>query len=148
VEAQSPATAEFCVGDLFTVALVVYLRPRLHEYTFALCYAVRYRNFQMSDGMCVCAPNYEFIDADLVARSEADGAQDCQPIAYKRCAQGEKRNALGRCVSADCASTTKCSVGISVWEASLGLCTCPDDPSLQVRFCVRSCHLSTGFDSY
>lgn len=36
-----------------------------------------YRFFQPSDGMCVCQPGYEFVDEELVVRSEEDGEEDC-----------------------------------------------------------------------
>jgi hypothetical protein len=31
------------------------------------------RGFQPGDGMCICAPGYEFVDSNLVVSSESDG---------------------------------------------------------------------------
>ncbi len=107
----------------------------------------KYRFFQMSDSMCVCSPNYEFIDADGVVRSESDGDTDCQPINYARCTgDASSRDASGQCVVPDCNSVARCPSGAGSWQADMGLCQCVIEEPLQVqsagvlrRECRRLC---------
>ena len=92
-----------------------------------------YRHFHMSDSMCVCAPNYEFVDGDGVVKSESDGEADCQPINYPRClGPSSSRDALGRCVAPDCSSTSRCASGAGVWQPEAGLCECVIEEPLEV----------------
>jgi hypothetical protein len=81
-----------------------------------------YRSFQMSDGFCVCAPGYQFLDADMAVLSEADGDVDCQPMQFEWCAAGQRRAASGVCLDVDCGA--ECGSGSGSWNAAMGLCMC------------------------
>ena len=93
-----------------------------------------YRFFQMSDSMCVCSPNYEFIDADGVVKSENDGSTDCQPINYPRCTgSASSRDASGNCVTPNCNDVSRCDSGRGTWNPDMGLCNCVIEEPLEVR---------------
>ena len=94
----------------------------------------KYRFFQASDGMCICQPNYEFLDEDLNVKSDVDGDQDCFPISYARCAGGQSRDAAGRCVAPDCNDALRCPSGNGTWLPAVGMCDCVVQAPVEVRF--------------
>ena len=67
------------------------------------------RVFQPTDGWCVCKPGFEFVDSNYAVSSTGDGAYDCQPIVYSRCAQSQIRLHDGTCAS-DGYCNTLCGV--------------------------------------
>ena len=57
------------------------------------------RMFQPGNGWCICKSGYEFVDLNYNLQSEADGKQDCQPVVYDRCDEGQLRAPTGDCVN-------------------------------------------------
>jgi len=97
-----------------------------------------FRHFQATDGKCVCQPGYEFVDDELIVRSEEDGEQDCQPKTFAVCEQGESRLASGQCAAVDCSSTTQCPSGRGRFVPSMGLCACDGLPEAE-QVCGADC---------
>ena len=82
------------------------------------------RAFQPIDGMCICNPGYEFVDTDFTVSSEADGAYDCQPVVYTRCATTERRDTYGNCVDKEDICSTTCGATGGVLSSTTGICEC------------------------
>jgi hypothetical protein len=98
----------------------------------------KYRSFQATDGFCVCAPSYQFVDELGAILSEEDGEQDCQPAQYARCPPGERRLPSGGCASIDCNAITQCASGSGTYNAAMGLCQCLGLPTLD-QICDSAC---------
>lgn len=94
------------------------------------------RVFQPTDGYCVCAPGFEFVDESFHKLSEEDGVQPCQPIVYDYCVSGQTRGADGTCVTASTCSS--CPSGEGKLIARTGLCECSGLPSLE-DVCNAAC---------
>lgn len=97
------------------------------------------RAFQPADGMCICKPGYEFVDASLTVSQESDGAYDCQPIVYSRCSSGTVRDSSGQCVSEDAFCNNFCGAKVGgTINPTTGTCDCTTTPSLD-DICDTDC---------
>lgn len=88
------------------------------------------RVFQPTDGYCVCAPGYEFVDENFRKLSEEDGVQPCQPIVFPYCVSGQSRGADGSCVTA-ASACAQCPSGQGTLAVRTGVCECSGLPALE-----------------
>jgi hypothetical protein len=98
------------------------------------------REFQPSDGMCLCKPGYEYVLPGGLDLSDQDGSIDCQPIVYSRCGAGKILDASGNCSSdEDCPQ--QCGTTGGTLSSSTGLCECFSLPDLD-EICDSACRVS------
>uniref|UniRef100_A0A0G4HJ42 Tyrosine-protein kinase ephrin type A/B receptor-like domain-containing protein n=1 Tax=Chromera velia CCMP2878 TaxID=1169474 RepID=A0A0G4HJ42_9ALVE len=119
------------------------------------------RTFSAYDGTCTCSTGFEFIDDNLVTRSNEDSSIDCQPIVYPSCASSSSSNsgsdpdqtgapqsssgmvrlANGTCVeysTIDCAS--ECNGGAGTFISNVGRCQC-ENVQVATVVCDSTCQL-------
>ena len=95
----------------------------------------KYREFNKGDASCRCIPMFEYTAEGVTSRTE-DSSDDCTPIAYDICADGEGYNYEGNCVSeSDCSAQCNGGDG-SVKE---GICTCSATEGSADSYCNSGC---------
>ncbi len=96
------------------------------------------RVFQPSDGLCICAPGYEFVDETFTKRSQEDGVEPCQPIVYDYCVTGQTRTPDGTCVARSSTQCPSCGNGTGTLIARTGVCQCDNFVPLE-DVCDAAC---------
>ena len=98
----------------------------------------QYRAFQPTDSQCICQPGYEFI-LNGQSVSDEDGTNDCQPIVYSRCAEGQVRASDGTCVNENNGNCEKqCNGNDGIFNSNLGTCECTGTPNIEL-LCDDDC---------